>query len=151
MLFLSRKEINRASENYFGYDWTEICTRLKIPTESKIQRVNSLNLEDPRLLDHQALRKLVQEQDEAAGEPLRKEIDQCLAVLYSLNHDELNRDKLTGRAKEVLLECRAYIRKVSSNKIYFSAHHPVWKGMDKMKDDCEFLKIFSHMFLWIWD
>lgn len=127
-MIFSFREIKKEAKKYEGYDWTEVYWALGISVVG-----GGLDMKSDA---NQALYKR-----------LRDEIDIVLASIYMIP----GTPKISERSKQVLLVCRAYCWAAGRMKNSHSYLQPVWRGLSEVRDDSEFLKLYSELFPYIWD
>ncbi len=129
---LTDEEIDKvAAESFAGYDYGEVFIYLGIEAEPWVDGDN------------------IESNDEKYWKKLRDRID--LAGSECCEMDVNPKATLSIEGKKTLLACRAYMRATANLKNPHTFTHPVWIGLDKVRNDWEFLQLFSLLFPYIWD
>lgn len=159
--YLKKSTVRKYAKKYFqGWDIHEIYEFLGIDLQSledkheaecdKLHKEWGVPLIDPHsrnpdgFLD--AFLALSQKQEQEFWQPLIDRVNECRKN-FIISTDP---DYLTLSDGRTLVACRAYTYASSKNAKH-SALQPVWKGMNKIDSDHEFLDFFLHVAGYMWD
>jgi hypothetical protein len=131
-MWFTFREIRKEAKKYKGWDWAEVYHTLDLDSMSPDHK-GKFNLE-----------KMVAG-NEICYDRLRGEIDTVFREMPPCGKG------LSARSEDVLLACRAYAYAAGILKKSHDYKKPMWRGLSVIRDDGEFLKMYKHVFPYIWD